>query len=88
MRLSVTSARGAVIIAVSLFAIGAASAAQSCNAEVGSAEAQTYVDQCLEVTPATHPPCNGENPCQMIWDEISRGCAMLGNDAPGFCSDY
>lgn len=79
--------RAAVITVVSLFA-GQACAAQSCNAQVGEDEAQTYADQCLEVSPATHPPCNGENPCQMIWDEIARGCAMLGNDAPGFCSDY
>lgn len=62
--------------------------AQSCREEVGSEEAQTYVQQCLEVSPATRPPCNEENPCQLIWDEISRGCAMLGNDKPGFCDEY
>ena len=45
-------------------------------------------DECLEVSPATHPPCNADNPCQMIWDEIARGCKMLGNDAPAYCSDY
>jgi hypothetical protein len=77
----------ATFAAVALFAAGDA-LAQSCREEVGADEAQMYVDQCLEVSPATRPPCNAENPCQLIWDEISRGCAMLGNDAPGFCSDY
>lgn len=71
-------------------AMGSASPgmAQTCTAEVGAEEAQTYVDQCLEVSPATRPPCNAENACQLIWDEIARGCAMLGEDAPDFCSDY
>lgn len=62
--------------------------AESCRAEVGEDEAQTYVDQCLEVSPATRPPCNAENACELIWNEIARGCAMLGEDAPGFCEDY
>jgi hypothetical protein len=77
----------AVFLVLGLFAAGEA-LAQSCAQEVGTDDAQVYVDQCLEVSPATRPPCNAENPCQMIWDEISRGCAMLGNDAPGYCSDY
>ncbi len=62
--------------------------AESCTAEVGAEDAQTYVDQCLDVSPATRPPCNAENACQLIWDEIARGCALLGEDAPDFCSDY
>jgi len=77
----------ATFLAVGLFAASGA-LAQSCRQEVGADEAQTYVDQCLEVSPATHPPCNADNPCQLIWDEISRGCAMLGNDAPAYCADY
>lgn len=77
----------AAIFLIGLFTASAASA-QSCNEEVGTDDAQTYVDQCLEVSPATRPPCNGENPCQLIWDEIARGCAMLGPDAPDYCSDY
>lgn len=77
----------ATFATLGLFAVSDA-LAQSCSQEVGADDAQTYVDQCLEVSPATHPPCNAENPCQMIWDEISRGCAMLGNDAPAYCSDY
>jgi hypothetical protein len=68
--------------------------AQSCEAVVGRDEAQTYVNQCLEVSPATHPPCNSENPCDLIWGEIERGCRFLAEDPvsrrnlPAFCSDY
>lgn len=79
--------RTATFFAVSLFAASHA-LAQTCTQEVGADEAQMYVDQCLEVSPATRPPCNAENPCQLIWDEIGRGCAMLGNDKPAYCADY
>ena len=79
--------RLATFATLGLFAVSDA-LAQSCLQEVGADDAQMYVDQCLEVSPATHPPCNVDNPCQMIWDELSRGCAMLGNDAPGYCTDY
>ena len=61
--------------------------AQSCRDEVGEDEAQTYVDYCLEVSPATRPPCNADNSCSLIWDEIYRGCDMLGEDAPAFCDE-
>lgn len=76
------------IAAAAAFCGTAQAMAQSCRAEVGAEEAQTYVEQCLEVSAATRPPCNAENACQMIWDEIARGCDMLGNDAPEFCADY
>jgi hypothetical protein len=62
--------------------------AQSCSGEVGSDVAQTYVQHCLEVSPATRPPCNEENACQLIVSEIWRGCDMLGEDRPAFCADY
>ena len=59
--------------------------AQGCAGEIGGAAARRLVRQCLEVSPATHPPCNVANSCEMIQDEIDRGCGMLGNDAPDFC---
>ena len=62
--------RGSHVSSRSACSPSAQAAAQSCTAEVGAEEAQTYVDQCLEVSAATHPPCNADNPCQMIWDEI------------------
>lgn len=79
----------AVAFAISLFAASTTAAlAQSCKDEAGAEEAQTYVDHCIEVSPATRPPCNAGNPCDLIISEIVRGCEMLGNDAPQFCGDY
>jgi hypothetical protein len=57
----------------------------SCDDTAGRAQAHRYVQQCLEVSPATHPPCNAANPCSLIRDEIRRGCALLGSTAPAFC---
>jgi hypothetical protein len=76
------------VVFVTAIVVASNAIAQSCADDAGAEEAATYVDQCLEVSPATRPPCNADNPCQLIWDEIARGCAMLGNDAPEFCSEY
>ncbi len=46
------------------------------------------VNECLQVSPATHPPCNAQNACSLIVDEIKRGCALIGQGAPGFCAEY
>jgi hypothetical protein len=62
--------------------------ATSCLISVGAKRSATLVNECLQVSPATHPPCNGENACSLIVDEIRRGCGMLGQDAPGFCAEY
>ncbi len=52
----------------------------SCRAEIGDVAAARLVERCIAVSPATHPPCNAANPCQMIRDEIDRACAMYGAD--------
>ncbi len=62
-----------------------AAVVRSCRAEIGTVAAQRLVRSCLAVSPATHPPCNASNPCSFITDEIDRGCAMLGKDAPAAC---
>jgi hypothetical protein len=60
-----------------------------CLSERGSAAAKLLVDRCLEVSPATHPPCNAANDCSLIESEIRRGCGFLsGADAPAYCKDY
>ncbi|RWM07884.1 lysozyme inhibitor LprI family protein [Mesorhizobium sp.] len=60
-----------------------------CVQSAGKAKSDQYVSQCVQVSPATHPPCNGQNACSMMIDEIKRGCAMIGNDnPPAFCSAY
>jgi hypothetical protein len=72
-----------------LLALGVpATAAPSCLETAGEDRAKAYVEQCIEVSPATHPPCNVVNPCELIIDEIKRGCAILvkaGDDVPPFC---
>ncbi|AZO25391.1 DUF1311 domain-containing protein [Mesorhizobium sp. M1E.F.Ca.ET.045.02.1.1] len=60
-----------------------------CVQSAGKAKSDQYVSQCVQVSPATHPPCNGQNACSMMIDEIKRGCAMIGADnPPAFCSAY
>ena len=82
-----------VIFALALWcaASGLASAA-SCKAEIGAAKAATLVGRCTEVSPATHPPCNDGNPCDLIIGEIKRGCGILikdnASDTPGYCRTY
>ena len=66
----------------------AASNGLPCNQAVSAAEASRLVEQCLAVSPGTHPPCNAQNSCQLIVDEIKRGCNLIGQGAPGFCSEY
>jgi hypothetical protein len=71
---------------------GAAAAASSttgtCLNAVGVERSRQLVNECLQVSPATHPPCNAQNACSLIVDEIKRGCALIGQGAPGFCAEY
>lgn len=57
----------------------------SCTSTIGAAKAKVLVQRCLDVSPATRPPCNAANSCAMIEEEIARGCGFLGKDAPAFC---
>lgn len=41
--------------------------------------------QCIAVSPATRPPCNAANSCQLIEEEVLRGCGMLEGKRPPFC---
>jgi hypothetical protein len=59
-----------------------------CATSAGGAKAAKLVDECLQVSPATHPPCNAANACSLIVDEIARGCAMIDANAPAFCAEY
>src|SRR6478609_5678363 len=62
--------------------------ATSCSNEIGDKAASVLVQQCVQVSPATHPPCNAANSCDLIRDEIKRGCDYLDRGAqPGFCDD-
>lgn len=50
----------------------------SCLSEIGEAASARLVQRCIAVSPATRPPCNAANPCQMIQGEIDRSCQMYG----------
>ncbi|MFT3727950.1 MAG: hypothetical protein QM759_09025 [Terricaulis sp.] len=58
----------------------------SCEEERGKADAATLVQQCIQVSPATHPSCNAQNSCAMIEAEIRRSCDLLTGHKPGFCA--
>ena len=61
----------------------------SCRKEIGEKKAMILVEQCIQISPATRPPCNDLNPCWMIRDEIKRGCEIAkevpGLGVPEFC---
>jgi hypothetical protein len=59
-----------------------------CVEAVGAERAKQLVDECLAVSTATHPPCNSQNSCILILDEIKRGCSMQRQGALGFCNEY
>ena len=59
-----------------------------CIQAVGAERSKKLVEECLQVSPATHPPCNSQNSCQLIIDEIKRSCSLLGQSKPGFCDEY
>lgn len=60
-----------------VMADGASTAPLSCAADIGAAAAAKRVAVCRNVSPATRPPCNAENSCAMIEDEIARSCALF-----------
>jgi hypothetical protein len=60
----------------------------TCLNAVGIERSRQLVNECLQVSPATHPPCNAQNACSLIVDEIKRGCALISQGAPGFCAEY
>jgi hypothetical protein len=59
---------------------------QSCADDRGAAAAASLVQQCTQVSGATHPPCNAANTCAMIEAEIRRGCDQLSGRKPAFCA--
>ena len=62
---------------------------QSCIQTAGPEAAQKLARQCLQVSEATRPPCNAENPCHMMADEIRRSCVLkqrAGIETPNICN--
>ncbi len=65
-----------------------AGAPVSCLNDIGAEAAQRLVDRCTAVSPATRPPCNVANPCELIQGEIDRSCEMYapGEAKPAECA--
>jgi len=59
-----------------------------CRDALGLKAAKALVAMCLDISSATHPPCNVQNACQLMVDEIKRGCAASGSSAPEYCADF
>ena len=64
-----------------------AGAPVSCLNDIGAEAAQRLVERCIAVSPATRPPCNVANPCELIQGEIDRSCEMYppGEARPAEC---
>lgn len=59
----------------------------SCLAELGRAEAEALSEQCYAMSPATRPPCNIQNSCERIREELKRGCEFGDtSENPDYCS--
>ena len=69
-------------------AAASATADTACSKSAGQKKAELLVQQCQQVSPATHPPCNVANACELMIDEIKRGCSMIDKNAPAFCAGY
>ena len=49
-----------------------------CRTAIGEQAAARLVERCIAVSPATRPPCNVVNPCDLIQGEIDRSCNQYG----------
>lgn len=64
-----------------------AAAETSCILDQGSDGAIALAERCVAVSPASHPPCNPENPCKLMTDEIERACAQYpAGQKPAQCA--
>ncbi len=74
------SSRSSIAIPATISSATASSGDGTCLSEIGKAASDRLVKRCIMVSPATHPPCNAANSCQIIQSEIDRSCAMYGPD--------
>ncbi|MBB3872641.1 MAG: hypothetical protein KYX67_12290 [Brevundimonas sp.] len=51
-----------------------------CREQIGEAASARLVERCIQVSPATRPPCNAANPCDLIQGEIDRSCKLWARD--------
>ena len=59
----------------------------ACRDAIGASAAARLVERCIKVSPATRPPCNAANPCDLIQGEIDRSCKLWERDGdlPAAC---
>ena len=58
-----------------------------CRQAIGEAASARLVQRCIAVSPATRPPGNAANPCDLIQSEIDRSCAQYSaNGKPVECA--
>ncbi|MDQ1154801.1 hypothetical protein [Brevundimonas sp. SORGH_AS_0993] len=59
----------------------------ACRDAIGASAAARLVERCIQVSPATRPPCNAANPCALIQNEIDRSCRLSARDGapPAAC---
>ncbi|GAB7533635.1 hypothetical protein PS3A_60510 [Pseudomonas sp. 3A(2025)] len=73
---------------ITVLAVFQANAAdKTCTEAIGQKRAELLVKQCINVSPATRPPCNVANSCELINSEVERGCGFLDDDpnTPDYC---
>jgi hypothetical protein len=79
-------------LAALLTVVGAQAQERACKDQVGEAKAAELVRECIDISPATHPPCNADNACSLISGEIRRGCDLARQDTtatvPPYCDTY
>lgn len=59
----------------------------ACRDAIGASAAARLVERCIQVSPATRPPCNAANPCDLIQGEIDRSCKLWAREGnpPAAC---
>ena len=60
----------------------------ACSQTIGPQKAKEIVDRCLDMSSSSHAPCNVDNSCSMMIEEIRQGCAASGVDGPKYCANY
>lgn len=63
---------------------------QPCQSAIGQERSSYLTKLCSRISPATNPPCNAENSCKQIADEIIRGCQLADKigQSEEFCPPF
>ena len=80
--------RSLVCLVAALTCATSTGADLSCAGQIGQRLATLVAEQCRQVSPATHPPCNAANSCATIIDELEQACMLVSSESPRrkFCA--